>query len=255
MNKIKVKAPSKINLDLKILGIKEGYHMIRSTMQSVNLCDFITISKANTLSLSGTKGDLLSWGAENIVYRASSLFFETLGKNLGADIFVEKNIPISAGLAGGSTDAAAVLYGLNLLYDKPFEEFQILNMCEKLGSDLNFCLKGGRCIVEGRGEILTPTEFEPFDLTIAKPKKLGISAGEAYRAFDAKNGISNLENDLEWALLGKYAEIDYLHNLGLSMSGSGSAFFKIGKFDIDIDENNYEVFRNLKALPHGVLEA
>ena len=252
MKQIKVKAPSKINLDLKILGTKCGYHLIKSTMQSVSLCDFITISKSNTLSLSGTKSNLLSWGEENIVYKASLLFFKALNLNPSVNIHVEKNIPISAGLAGGSTDAAATLYGLNLLYDTPFNEAAILSMCEILGSDLNFCVKGGRCMVEGRGEILTPLEFEPFNLTIVKPKNLGISARDAYMAFDNKKGNSNLNNDLEWALLGKYKEIDYLHNLGLSMSGSGSAFFKIGSFDIDIDENKFEVFRNLKALPHGV---
>ncbi|MBE7706546.1 MAG: 4-(cytidine 5'-diphospho)-2-C-methyl-D-erythritol kinase [Cyanobacteria bacterium SIG30] len=261
MKKVKISAPCKINLNLKIKGILEnGFHEIESIMQTVDLFDYLTIEKCELDSLNnqkfnvfldGTKKEILSYGESNIVYKASKLFFETTGIEASIKIFIEKNIPISAGLAGGSTDAAGVLYGLNELFNKPLNERDLLDLCEKLGSDLNFCLLGGRALVKGRGEVIEKLDFEPFNLTIVKPKNLSISAKEAYQKFDISKGVSNLDNDLEWALLPFYKELQYLNSLGLKMSGSGSAYFKIGDFDYEFN-SSFEVFKNLNAIPDGV---
>ena len=96
--------------------------------------------------------------------------------------------------------------------------------------------------------------FEDFNLVIVKPKNFGISAKDAYLAFDKKEEKSNMENDLEFALLGKYEEIDYLHSLGFTMTGSGSAFYKIGEELPKLDEEKYEIIKGLKAIPYGVRE-
>ncbi len=256
MKKIKIKAPCKINLNLKITGTLEGnFHALESIMQTVNLCDYLTLVKIESgIKLDGTKKDVLAYDETNIVYKAAKLFFETSKINKGVEIYVEKNIPLAAGLAGGSTDAAGCLYGLNKLFDEPLSQEGLLELCEKLGSDLNFCLIGGRALVKGRGEKIEPLKFEPFDLTIVKPKSLGISAKEAYQEFDKKEGSSNMDNDLEWALLSKYKELQYLNSLGLTMSGSGSAYFKTGEFNKNLDPDMYEIYKDLKAVPYGVCE-
>ena len=95
------------------------------------------------------------------------------------NVHIEKNIPVSAGLAGGSTNAAGILKGLNEIFGNPLSKPELHTICAKLGSDLNFCLEGGRQITTGRGEILTPLEFEEFQLSLIKPLNLGISAKEA----------------------------------------------------------------------------
>ena len=264
-NKIKIQCPAKINLTLKITGKREdGFHNLDSIMQTISLFDFLTItvepSDKTEILLSGTS-DEIPYNEKNLVYKAAELFLSQLNNNCyKISVHIEKHIPIAAGLAGGSTDATGTLYGLNKLLKEPLTRKQLHELCSQLGSDLNLCLEGGRQKTSGRGEILEPMTFEEFDVSLIKPVDLGISAKEAYTKFSEKVQKesltrSNFVNDLEWAVIDDYKELQHIKEKypNSVMSGSGSTYFVInGKFE---DEKGYWVKNNLKSIPYGVIEA
>jgi len=271
MERIKIKTPAKINLTLKVEKKRpDGFHPIESIMAAINLFDYIDIEikgQSNAKETGMPKINISSNSSEiphdssNIAYKAAELFFMAC-PFLSADeinIYIEKNIPVCAGLAGGSTNASGVIFGLNKLFCMPLSVKKVNELLENLGSDLNFCLEGGRKLCKGRGEILEPLEFEPLPITLIKPKNLKISAKEAYQRFDEMPFKSDLPNDLEAALLPFYEEIKYLHNLGFQMSGSGPAFFaKTSKISPSLKEGldkNYLIIENLKTIEYGVIEA
>lgn len=210
---IKVKCPAKINLTLEILNKREdGFHNIQSIMQTINLFDILTIkiekSDEFAIKLTGTSSEI-PYDERNLVYKAIILFFEqrrqegkkarrqvkksspsgppallpSLDLPLKISVHIQKNIPIAAGLAGGSTDAAGTLWGLNKLFNNVLSNEELHELCAKLGSDLNFCLEGGCQLATSRGEILEKLPFQEFRLSLIKPKNLGISAKEAYTKF------------------------------------------------------------------------
>jgi len=191
VKQIKIQCPAKVNLTLKVTGKREdGFHNIDSTMQTINLFDFLTISveknNVNEIVLSGNS-DEIPYNEKNLVYKAGMLFLSVSGfDGYKITVYIEKNIPVAAGLAGGSTDAAGMLYGLNKLFDECLSREQLHELCAQLGSDLNFCLEGGRQKTSGRGEILEPLPFEDFEISLIKPINLGISAKEAYTKFAEK---------------------------------------------------------------------
>ena len=162
MENIKIKCPAKINLTLEVLNKrKDGYHNIRSVMQMINLYDYLTISighaDCNKILLSGNSNEI-PYNEKKLVYKAAELFLnEACINNTEIKIYIEKNIPIAAGLAGGSTDAAGTIYGLNKLFNI-FDDKKVNEMCAKLGSDLNVCLKGGCLLATSRGDV---TESSP----------------------------------------------------------------------------------------------
>ncbi|MBR1461690.1 4-(cytidine 5'-diphospho)-2-C-methyl-D-erythritol kinase, partial [bacterium] len=218
MKKIRVKCPAKINLNLKVLGKRpDGFHNIESIMQTISLYDYLDIcaeeSGENIITLSGNSPQI-PYNEHNLVYKAAELYLsEARLSNKKITINIEKNIPVAAGLAGGSTDAAGTLYGLNKIF-KCFDNEKLHLLCAALGSDLNVCLMGGRILAKGRGEIIEPYKFEPFSVSLIKPLGLGISAKEAYTKFSYKieNNIdverrSEFENDLEWAIIKDYPQL------------------------------------------------
>ena len=264
MKNIKVQCPAKINLSLKIKGKRpDGFHEIESIMQTISLYDYLTIEIAentnNSIELSGNSSQI-PYDNRNLVYKAAELFFQTTKiNNTKTKIYIEKNIPISAGLAGGSTDAAGTLYGLNTIFNNPLSNEKLHKLCAQLGSDLNVCLQGGRLLAQGRGEIITPLEFEEFNLSIIKPKNLGISAKEAYTKFSLKNNDklelsnrNNFVNDLEWAVIDDYEELKHIKTTYPKsiMTGSGSAYYIIN--DTFNDEPDYITINNLKSIPYGI---
>lgn len=289
MPEIRVKCPAKINLTLEILNKREdGFHNIQSVMQTIDLFDILTIkieeSEKFEIKLSGTSNEI-PYNEKNLVYKAIELFFEQSEKNSvhssqftahRISVYIEKNIPISAGLAGGSTDAAGALWGLNKLFNNVLSNEELHALCAKLGSDLNFCLEGGCQLTTGRGEILTPLPFKEFELSLIKPENLGISAKEAYTKFSQletkpdldmtekliaalKSNNSNinefLHNDLEIALINDYSELkeiktEYPESI---MSGSGSTFF-ILQNKVDKTSDNFWIKTGLKSIPYGVCE-
>lgn len=268
MEKLSVKCPAKINLNLKILGKRsDGFHEIESIMQTIDLYDYLTIffehSTSNEISLKGDS-NLIPYDSSNLVYKAAKLFMEYTGlSGYKININIEKNIPVSAGLAGGSTDAAGTLYALDKILknispnyspDKSFLD----SLCAKLGSDLNVCLNGGRILAKGRGEIIEKLPFEDFDVSLIKPLNLGISAKEAYTEFSHKlktkmnDSIVNYNNHLEWAIIDNYKELQYIKQKypKSTMTGSGSAYYMVGEnFK---HENGYWVSNGHKSIESGV---
>lgn len=264
---IKILCPAKVNLTLKVTGKRpDGFHNIESIMQTIDLYDYLTIkvepSETFEILLSGNNTEI-PYNEKNLVYKAAKLFFETISFDniCKISIYIEKNIPVAAGLAGGSTDAAGTLYGLNELFDKPLDKKQLHELCATLGSDLNVCLEGGRLMTRGRGEIIEPLPFEEFNLSLIKPKNLGISAKEAYTKFSDKKSTSFIskfgerdcfKNDLEWAIIDNYKELQKIKELypNSMMSGSGSTYFEIdGNFEL---LEGYEIYNNHKSVNFGV---
>ena len=247
--KIKVNCPAKINLTLEIVNKREdGFHNIKSIMQTISLYDYLTIEvKKNSeakILLSGNSTEI-PYDEKNLVYKACRLFMEKSGIKADVNIYIEKNIPIAAGLAGGSTDAAGTLLGLNELLESPFNRSELHTLCSLLGSDLNVCLEGGCILAEGRGEKITKINSNlKLPVTLIKPKNLGISAKEAYgkyaelkekpqnnmteKMLDAiSNGMAInkfLYNDLENAIFNDYTELQSIKSSfpDSIMSGSGS---------------------------------
>ncbi len=184
--KFSVRAPAKINLFLDITGRREnGYHDIKSIMQSVDLCDVLSFETSDSFSLSCTD-KTLACDNTNLVWRASDAFFEKTGiENKNVAITIEKNIPMAAGLAGGSADCAAALVGLNRYYSFPLSENELCDIGATLGADVPFCIKVGTYITEGIGEIMT--EAPPLPdciLVVAKDPYDGVSTPAAYKALD-----------------------------------------------------------------------
>ena len=264
MKTIKVKCPAKINLNLKVKGKRaDGFHDIESVMQTISLYDYLDISiepyNHNEIVLSGMSNEI-PYDERNIAYKAAALFIKSAKlENTKIKIFITKNIPVSAGLAGGSTNAAGVLFGLNELYENRFSPQELHQLCATLGSDLNVCLQGGRLLCKGRGEIITPLEFEDFMLSLIKPIKLGISAKEAYTKYsqkiqkkDAIYEKNKFRNDLEWAIIDDYSILKKIKSKYpfAVMTGSGSTFYAIeNTFKKD---TGFWVMNNLQAISTGI---
>lgn len=236
---MKCKAYAKINLTLAITGIREdGYHTLHTVMQQVSLHDDLTVEKADSLTF--TCNDETLAGEKNLCVKGAKAFFARTGISGGAAIHLEKSLPMGAGMGGGSADCAAVLKALNELYGDPLTEEELLSLGATLGADVPFCIKGGKCLCTGIGEVLTPLPGgDTLYLVIAKGKE-SLSTPEMYRRADAaKERWSNparegFYNDFEPVAEAVLPEISHLKTrlteLGATfamMTGSGSAVFGI----------------------------
>ena len=150
-----VMAPAKINLTLEVLSQRpDGFHEIRSVLQTINLCDSLHFQTGQGIAL---KSDLPDWSAdESLVAKAASLLQKATGCVSGATIEVDKRIPLMSGLGGDSSDTTAVLRGLNELWGLGLSKERMLDLAAQLGSDVVFFLDGGTALAEGRGEVITP---------------------------------------------------------------------------------------------------
>lgn len=183
---IRIKAPAKINLSLSVLGKIGAYHKVEMVMTTIDLADYITITKNPDANFPITlKSDcpFLPLGTSNLVYRAAEMFMKKYDISDKIEIFIEKNIPISAGLAGGSTDAAATLKGLRDLFSLDISNETLCEMGAKLGSDIPFCIIGGTALATGRGEIITPIKSPPRCWVIIINPKVSVSTRDVYRKF------------------------------------------------------------------------
>lgn len=154
MESVLIQANSKINIDFKIVGKRpDNYHEIKSVFQSIDLADFVLIEKSKRDQISGA---MVCPDDQNIILKAKRLLEKSLNKKLLCQIHLQKSIPISAGLGGGSADAAATLVGLNLLYNLKLTKKELAEIGIKVGADLPFFFYGGTCKVEGIGEKITP---------------------------------------------------------------------------------------------------
>lgn len=267
---LKAKAYAKINLSLDIVGIRgDGYHLIKTVMQSISLHDVISVEKRGADITISCNIPYIPCDRRNIVYKCAEKFFEHTGTRFGIHIDIQKNIPSQAGLGGGSADGAAVLVLLNKLCKSPLTTEELCEVGAKVGADIPFCIVGGCTLCEGIGEVITPINSNlSLDLCIVKPD-FGVSTVEAYRAFDnaeilsrpdtdtvikaledgdIKTLSSNLVNVLEMDK--KIDEIKaFLVDSGAvasCMSGSGSAVFGILENEISIPTCN---LYNSKVFP------
>ncbi len=183
MNSIKIKANAKINLSLNITGKRsDGYHYIDTVMQSVSLFDTVTVKKADKLSLKCSLNHLSS--EENLGFKAARLFFEKTKIKGGAEIYIDKNIPEAAGLGGGSADAAAVLLGLDRLFETELSFTELSQLAVTLGADVPFFLIGGTVRCTGIGEIIKKIKsIDKGHFVIAKEGKKP-STCEMYHLLD-----------------------------------------------------------------------
>lgn len=184
MKELKIKGYAKINLALDIIGKREdGYHEVKMLMQQIDLFDVIRIVKTSDDDIQvQTNLEYLPNNEDNIAYKAAKLFRDTFQINDGVRIIIDKNIPVSAGLAGGSTDAAAVLKGLNLLWGKDLDTSVLMSMGKSIGADVPFCIKGGSALAEGIGEVLTPISGIDTFVVLCKPN-IRVSTAEVYQKF------------------------------------------------------------------------
>ncbi len=187
MKKIRVKAYAKINLAIDVLRKREdGYHEVRMIMQQIGLYDEIMIEEIPEPEIKiCTDLDYLPENRENLAFRAAENFIQAFGIKKGVQINISKNIPVSAGLAGGSADAAAVLNGLNRLWDIK-DEKQLMALGSRIGADVPFCILGGCALAEGIGEKLNPVKEVDCFIVLCKPN-MRISTGEVYQKLQFQN--------------------------------------------------------------------
>lgn len=184
---VSVRTPAKINLSLDILGKRyDGYHFVKTIMQTVSLFDEITIEKndVNEIRIFCEAQDI-PCNNENLTYKAAVAFYEHIGKSPdGIDITIEKNIPAMAGLAGGSSDAAGTIFCLNELLGTDLATSELCDIAEKIGADVPFCIEGGTALAEGVGDILSELPYIPECYIVIVKPDINISTPEAYAKFD-----------------------------------------------------------------------
>ncbi len=215
MEKITETAYAKINLGLDVLGKRaDGYHEVRMVMQSISLADTVVLEEHSGLSVLTGLSDLPG-DASNLAYKAAMLMAQRFGRKPDVKITLDKKIFMAAGLAGGSADAAAVLRGLNRMWQLGLEIKELERLAAEIGSDVPFCIAGGTALAEGRGEVLTPLpEPEETALVLAKPK-ISVSTAWVYGEYDALENPPRPDIDALLAALNSKA--------GLPLPGMGNA--------------------------------
>lgn len=188
MKTITETAYAKINLGLDIIGKRsDGYHEVSMIMQSVGLSDEVVISTGQGKEAITVATDMagLSCGPDNLAYKAAELLAKHAGIKPHVHIALKKKIFLAAGLAGGSSDAAAVLRGLNKYWRLNLNADELKRLAAQLGSDITFCIEGGTALATGRGEILTQLdELPPAVVVLAKPKGLEVSTAWVYQHYN-----------------------------------------------------------------------
>jgi len=263
--RIKVAAPAKINLFLEILGKRpDGYHEIETVMQGVSIFDYLYLEEHNKgveLTCSNPK---LGTGEENLVVKAVRLLQKESGVLQGVKIHLEKNIPVGAGLGGGSSDAAATLCALNRLWKLGYDEKRLMSLAGKLGSDTPFFVTGHTAVCKGRGEVVVPyplnvkytyiiiyPRFEVSTATVYKNFKINLTKNlKDVSFFMQKLGSGNpeelglcLHNRLEDVVFRLYPDLGKIKKTlttlgfcGTLLSGSGSALYGLYKGENNLKE-------------------
>lgn len=251
---MKIKAYGKVNISLDVVGKREdGYHLLSMIMQNIDLYDEISIEKQKEGITISCNKNYVPTDSRNLAYKAASLFKETYNIDDGVHIDIVKNIPVSAGLAGGSTDAAAVLKLMNKIFEVNASDEELMNIGLKLGADIPYCINGGTALCEGIGEKITTLQpFKDKILVLVKPS-FGVSTKEVYKSFnldrvrvhpktdslieamendDLYYVANNMKNLLENVTLRKHnilikikEEMNRYGAVGSMMSGSGPSVF------------------------------
>ena len=266
MNSIKLKSRAKINLSIDVLGKRQdGYHLVEMIMQTIDLYDLIEISEIeDNQIIIKSASDEIPLDCNNLVYKAADLIKQKFNITKGIEIDIQKNIHVAAGMAGGSSNAAAILVGLNKLWNLNLSDQALEELGLKLGADVPFCINGGAVLASGIGEELTPIKGLSKDICIlvCKPD-LFVSTKEVYESLDSqhidkrpnnkflidclKNEdirklAENMFNVLEEVTVEKHPVIQQIKDiiiknkaLGAMMSGSGPTVF--GLYDNIEDAN------------------
>lgn len=272
MDSISLRAPAKINLGLDVIGVREdGYHDIRSVMQSIRLYDRVDIRKTKSKSIRvETNLYYLPVDENNLVYKAAKLLKDEYHIKDGVKITLQKYIPVAAGLAGGSSDAAAVLVGMNRIFRLNLKQKQLIALGKQLGADVPFCIMRGTALAEGIGEKLTPLPSVPkCPVLIAKPQasvstkwvyeNLQLTETtrhpdidaliEAIRKKDLKEIAGNMGNLLETVTIPKNPVVEEIKRnmkangaLNAMMSGSGPTVYGLFQSEADI-QKAYEAIK------------
>ena len=272
------KAPAKINLAIDVLRKRpDGYHDVVMIMQSVALYDTITVKpiRGGKITVT-TDSNFVPVGSDNIVYKVAELLKNKYNVKDGVEIQIEKNIPVAAGLAGGSTDAAATIKLLNKAWGLKMSKVEVLEIAKKIGSDVPFCIEGGTALAEGLGEKLTSIKPLPECFILLAKPEINISAKEVYEGIDIeeikerpdiKGMIENLNkgnlpdvasklcNVLENVTVKKCPQIPNIKEklieygaLGSVMSGSGPTVFGI----FDDQSKAYYAYDHVKSMVNEI---
>ena len=254
---MKIEAHAKINLGLDVTGRrKDGYHFVRMIMQALELHDTLYLEKQDRPGVQlETDAEGLATDRSNLIVRAAGLILETYAPEKGVRINLKKRIPLAAGLAGGSTDAAAALRGINKLYELGISDTELCRLGVQLGADIPYCIMGGTALSEGIGEKLTALPDLPFCFIVLGKPQEGMSTAEAYRELDGMTDIlhpdidgqiralseadltgvaKRLGNVLEPVTVSHHPEVRMIREImleegaaGACMSGSGPTVFGI----------------------------
>lgn len=203
MHSYSLLASAKINLYLEIIGVRpDGYHNLIMVLQSIDLTDKIDVCPSGTEAINlHCNHPEVPQDESNLAYKAAALiaekFPDAFAKYGGIDITIDKRIPVGAGLAGGSTNAAAVLIGLNLMWNLKLSQRQLKYLGSLLGADVPFCIAGGTMLATGRGEYLTPLPaLDNFYVVLGKYCSLSVSTAWAYQTFRYQYLEANMSDDL-----------------------------------------------------------
>ncbi|TGA96521.1 4-(cytidine 5'-diphospho)-2-C-methyl-D-erythritol kinase [Sporolactobacillus shoreae] len=258
--KVLEKAPAKINLSLDVLGKRsDGYHEVRMVMTTIDLADRVECSELpdNQIILHSS-APYVPEDERNFAYQAAQLIKDKYAIQKGVEITIQKRIPVAAGLAGGSSDAAAAIRALDRLWHLGMTYEEMLETASMIGSDVAFCIKGGTALATGRGEKISMLpELPPCWVVLVKPD-ISVSTGEIYKAWDhivathpdvdamihaiSDNDFSTicylLGNTLETVTMEKVAEIarikEHMRQIGaegILMSGSGPTVFGLTQYE------------------------
>ncbi|QGU94111.1 4-(cytidine 5'-diphospho)-2-C-methyl-D-erythritol kinase [Clostridium bovifaecis] len=267
-----IKAYAKINISLDVLGKREdGYHLLEMIMQNIELYDVLKIERAKKGINIECNRPYVPIDERNLVYKAAKLFIDAYSIQDGVDISINKNIPVAAGLAGGSTDAAATLVAMRDLYNINASDDELSEIGLNIGADVPYCIKGGTALCKGIGEKVTPLKsFKGHILVLVKPN-FGVSTKEVYKSLDLNkiykhpNTLElikavenddimyvseNMKNVLENVTLKKHTVLKEIKEkmirsgaLGSMMSGSGPTIF--GFFDDTLKAQRcYDYFKD-----------
>jgi len=269
---ITLEARAKINLTLDVLGrLPDGYHEVEMVMQTVELHDTIILRPQNQGIGIVCQHPLVPTGEDNLVYRCARALQQATGTGQGVHIEIQKRIPVAAGLAGGSSNGAAVLQGLNELWNLGLTQQELMEIGFSLGADIPFCMMGGTALAKGKGEVLTPLRgIKGLPIILVKPP-VGVSTAEVYRGFrqdkvvrrpDTKSMINalasgnieyvarNLANVLETVTLSMHPEIALIKDELMAMGAKGALMSGSGPTVFALTDTLEEGFRMAKALEH-----
>lgn len=278
--KLLVRAPAKINLSLDVLYKRnDGFHEVEMIMTTIDLADRLELSLLdnNTIKIF-SHNRFVPDDERNLAFQAAKLLQERFSINKGVVISIEKNIPVAAGLAGGSSDAAAVLRGLNKLWGLGLSLDELAKIGAEIGSDVSFCVYGGTALAKGRGEIIKELPAPPTCWVILAKPYIGVSTAEVYRRLNIgtvthpntekvitalKNNsyeqlCGHLENVLESVTLKMYPEVSQVKEQmkrfgadGVLMSGSGPTVFGLVQHDSRM-QRIYNGLRGFSDQVHAV---